>query len=145
MLIEFQRALADLTSNPELVNQFRSDPFRLHEYYSLDDGEFRQLVVVAQSPGMRANCILYRANRLAPIAINLPETCRMLGDQLEALLSEYWKAQPITNVHFLLETQAFCDFLHKKKIPETARLKLQEESLIVKAKIAYSRAKGSIA
>jgi len=67
----------------------------------------------------------------------------MLGDQLEALLSEYWKAQPITNVHFLLETQTFCDFLHKKEIPETARLKLQEESLIVKAKIAYSRANGS--
>lgn len=139
MLIDFQRALADLTSNPELVNQIRIDSSRLHDLYRLNEVELRQLVAVVQSPGMRANCILYRANRLAPIAVNLPETCRILGDRLEELVSEYWKSQPITNVHFLLETQTFCDFLQMREIPYPARQKLQEESSIVKAKIAYSR------
>jgi len=139
MLIEFQRALADLTSNPELVNQIRINPSRIHDLYRLNELEHRQLVAVVQSPGMRANCILYRANRLAPIAINLPETCRLLGDRLEELVSEYWKSQPITNVHFLLETQAFCDFLQMRELPHPARQKLQEESSIVKAKIVYSR------
>ncbi len=139
MLIDFQRALADLTASPELTQKIRIDPIDLRERYELDDQEFHQLVAIVQSPGMRANCILYRANRLAPIAINLPETCRLLGDRLEELVSEYWRSQPITNVHFLVETDLFCKFLHSQEIPGKAARALRNESALVQAKINYSR------
>lgn len=142
MLIDFQRALADLTASPELTRQVRRDPQVLRELYSLEEREFRQIAAVASSPGMTANCMLYRANRLAPIALNLPRTCEHLHDRLAELLSDYWHAEPITNVHFLLETERFCRFLQSQVLPDAARISLEAEASLVAAKIAYSKSAG---
>ncbi len=64
--------------------------------------------------GMACNCILYRANRLAPLALNLHGFCKALGPRLGPLLSEYSVLYPNTNVHFYLECDRFCQFVVKK-------------------------------
>ncbi len=61
--------------------------------------------------GMALNCMLYRANRLAPLALNLPRFCRELGPRLGPLLSEYSVLHPNTRVHFYLECERFGQFI----------------------------------
>jgi len=69
MLVEFQQALADLTASPDLCIQFRREPAILHQRYELTEREWRRLVGIVQHPGMACACIVYRANRLAPLAL----------------------------------------------------------------------------
>ena len=102
MLVEFQQALADLTASPELCVRVRQEPSLLKERYELTDREWHRLVGIVRHPGMACACMVYRANRLAPLALNIPETCRALGKQLRAVVSEYWRLYPEGNVHFFL-------------------------------------------
>lgn len=111
MLIEFQQAFADLVASPELCISVRSDPGVLRERYQLSDLEWRQLVGIVNDPGMECNCMLYRANRLAPLALNLPELVKALGDDLRPTLDQYWSAYSNTDVHFLVESHRFCEFV----------------------------------
>lgn len=113
-LAAFQRALTDLTASPALCRRVRADPSWLSENYALTPRERDRLAGIARSAGMEANCILYRANRLAPVALNCPELCDALGADLTALISAYWDAEPTTNVHFLVETERFCAFLESR-------------------------------
>lgn len=140
MLIDFQRALADLTASPSLCRRVRREPQALRDMYDLTDKEWRRLVGVVGSRGMEANCMLYRANRLAPVALNLPCTCKALGDDLTRLISAYWESEPVTDVHFLIETDRFCRFLLKQPgIPAAALTELDREHAVVAAKLAVSR------
>ena len=84
--------------------------------------------------------MLYRANRLAPVALNLPETCAALGDQLNPLISAYWESEPTTDVHFLVEADRFCKFLRNAAdlAPEVQAL-LEGEHAIVAAKLSATR------
>lgn len=111
MLADFQQALADLTASPALSQRVRDDPSALHEGYELTDREWRRLVSIARHPGMACACTVYRANRLAPLALNVPETCNALGNDLRAAVSAFWATCPETNVHFFVETDRFCRFL----------------------------------
>jgi len=111
MLVEFQQALADLVESPELCRQIRADPTRLQQKYDLSTREYDRLVKMVNQKAMACNCMLYRANRLAPLALNLPDSCRMLGPRLGPLLSEYSLLYPNTNVHFYLECDRFCRFI----------------------------------
>jgi hypothetical protein len=70
---------------------------------------------------MEANCTLYRANRLIPVALNCPRTCDRLGDDLERLICLYWESEPSTNVHFLFEVDRFCRFLARRDDPRWAQ------------------------
>jgi hypothetical protein len=140
VLVDFQMALADLTASPALCREVRAHPQVLRERYELTDKEWRRLVGIAGSRGMEANCMLYRANRLAPVALNLPATCAALGDGLTQLISAYWEAEPITNVHFLIEADRFCRFLAAQPdLPDATRSLLAKEHAIVAAKLAASR------
>lgn len=140
MLIDFQRALADLTASPSLCREVRAAPQILRETYDLTEKEWRRLVGIVGSKGMEANCILYRANRLAPVALNLPNTCHALGDELNRLICAYWDSEPITDVHFLVEADRFCRFLLAQPgLPTEALTALQEEGAIVAAKLEASR------
>jgi hypothetical protein len=140
MLVEFQKALAELTASPRLCSEMRRAPERLRERYRLTDKEWRQLTGVAGSKGMEANCMLYRANRLAPVALNLPETCDAIRDELNDLISAYWDSEPTTDVHFLVEADRFCRFLQAQPgLPEGARRLLDREHAVVAAKLAASR------
>jgi hypothetical protein len=114
MLVEFQQALADLVASPDLCRQVRADPASLRERYQLSDREYDRLVKMVNHRAMALNCMLYRANRLAPIALNLHEFCTLLGPRLGPLLSEYSLCYPNTNVHFYLECDRFCRFVLSK-------------------------------
>lgn len=140
MLVDFQTALADLTASPALCRNVRANPEVLRKRYDLTDKEWRRLVGIVGSKGMEANCMLYRANRLAPVALNLPETCSALGTRLATLLSAYWNAEPVTNVHFLIEADRFCRFLYEQTdLPAAARSLLAKEHAVVADKLTASR------
>lgn len=111
MLVEFQQALADLVASPGLCRQVRGDPGELRRRYDLSDTEYARLVAMANQRGMECNCMLYRANRLAPLALNLHDFCTALGPRLGPLLTEYSTLFPNTNVHFYLECDRFCRFI----------------------------------
>lgn len=138
-LAAFQTVLADLAASPDLVRAVRADAAALNRY-ELTAKERARLVAIAASHGMHANCILYRANRLAPLALNLPETCAALGDQLPALTAAYWAAEPRTDVHFLLEADRFARYLAGLNLPEPARTALAPEAALVAGRLAASRA-----
>lgn len=140
MLIDFQRALADLTASPSLCREVRHAPAVLRERYQLTDKEWRRLMGIVTSKGMEANCMLYRANRLAPVALNLPETCEALRDDLTSLISAYWELEPTTDVNFLIETDRFCQFLKSQPgLSSQARDTLAREHALVAAKLRASQ------
>jgi hypothetical protein len=150
MLADFQQALADLTASPELCIRARFDPPLLREKYQLTEREWARLVAIVQHKGMECACIVYRANRLAPLALNIPRTCKALGADLRTVVSEFWTAFPETNVHFFVETDRFCRFL-KAKLAEGQTFVtdvssiLAEESAIVAAALQESYTETSIA
>lgn len=114
MLVEFQQALADLVASPEACRRARANPEQLRLRYNLSPREYDRLVAMVNHKGMAWNCMLYRANRLSPLVLNLPEFCRALGPRLGPLLSEYSERHPNTNVHFYLECDRFCRFIEAK-------------------------------
>lgn len=114
MLVEFQQALADLVASPDLCREILVEPDLLKERYDLSEREYERLVKIVNHKAMACNCMLYRANRLAPIALNLHEFCTRLGHRLGPLLSEYAVLYPNTNVHFYLECDRFCQFIRNK-------------------------------
>lgn len=143
MLADFQQALADLTASPALCYRVRDDPLALHEMYALTEREWKRLVGIVQHRGMQCACIVYRANRLAPLALNLPLTCQALGEDLRTIVSEFWAAFPETNVHFFAETDRFCRFLKAKLdegeiFPAEVGAALAHESALVRAALEES-------
>lgn len=142
MLAEFQKALADLTASPELCRSVRRDPEVLRPQYDLTDLEWRRLAGIAASKGMEANCMLYRANRLAPVALNLPETCEAIRDDLNDLISAFWEAEPTTDVNFLVEADRFCRYLDAQPdLSVEARAALDAEHAVLATKLAFSRSR----
>ena len=143
MLAEFQQALADLTASPALVAQVRAEPGVLRERYQLTERELQRLLGIARHPGMRCACMVYRSNRLAPLALNTPETCRALGPQLREVVEAFWAAYPETNVHFFVETDRFCRFLHARiaqglEVPPAVPAALAREAAAVAAALEES-------
>ncbi len=147
MLGEFQQALADLTASPTLCIRVRQEPDLLRRSYQLTEREFDRLVGIARHPGMQCACIVYRANRLAPLAMNVPDTCKALGPALREVVEAFWAAHPETNVHFFIETDRFCQFLQAKLAdgwlvaPEVAEA-LSRESAVVAAALQESYTEG---
>jgi hypothetical protein len=140
LLKDFQIALADLTASPALCREVRASPDILRARYNLTDKELRRLAEIAASKGMEANCVLYRANRLAPVALNLPDTCAALGSDLNRLISAYWAVEPTTNVHFLIEADRFCTFLRDQSgLPQVALAQLEREHQLLSARLSASR------
>jgi hypothetical protein len=137
MLIDFQQALADLVSSPQFCRDVRDNPSLLGERYRLNERERERLVALANHPAMRLNCMLYRANRLAPLAMNLGGFCKALGPRLGPLLTEYTALNPSTNVHFYRECDRFCSFLEAKledglELNDEEREVFAKEALVVR-------------
>lgn len=146
MLVDFQIALAELTASPALCRQVRAAPATLRERYDLTNKEWRRLVGIVASRGMEANCMLYRANRLAPVVLNLPETCTALGARLNPMISAFWEAEPRTDVHFLVEADRFCRFLSDQcELPSQVQSILGREHAVVAGKLAFSRSIAGVA
>ena len=143
MLIEFQQALADMVASPEFCRQVRVSPLLLRERYVLSEREFERLIKMVNHKAMALNCMLYRANRLAPLAMNLHKFCTLLGKRLGPLLSEYAILYPNTNVHFYLECDRFCQFILTKlregyELEPEARAALEEEHSKIKTGLMAS-------
>ena len=113
MLADFQGALADLVASPALTLEVRADPGLLHRRYALSAREARQLEGVARNRGMSANCMIYRANRLAPLAIEAPRTCEALGEDLHDVLCAFWAATPDAQAQFLPEASRFLAYVEE--------------------------------
>lgn len=147
MLADFQQALADLVASPQLCRQTAQRPELLRERYDLDDREVHRLHLMVRDTGMAANCILYRANRLTPIVLNLPQLCDALGSDLRAVLSAYWEATPTTHAHFLVEADRFRAYvdakLHDGRLPDAlvpaVREVLATEGATLTARLHASR------
>ena len=137
MLVEFQQALADLVASPALCRQVRADPNLLRLRYELSHREYERLTNMVRQRGMTFNCMLYRANRLAPLALNLYGFCRALGPRLGPLLTEYTERHPHSNVHFYLECDRFCAFVESKlsegyELEPDARAVFADECMMVR-------------
>ena len=142
-LAAFQRALTDFTASPAFCRAVMADPSLLKAHYELTAEEIGRLAAIVSSRGMEANCMLYRANRLAPVALNCPELCVALGDDLNRLISDYWESEPTTNVHFLVETERFCSYLAARDdLSLAARAALTVEHARVRERLAASAARG---
>ncbi len=144
MLIDFQQALADMVASPQLCRAVREQPRVLLERYDLSELEHGRLVAMAKHRGMTSNCVLYRANRLAPLVLNLPDLCRALGDDLTPLLEDYWAAYPNTDVNFLVESDRFCQSVLDKAdggfvLAERAREALEREHANLKLRLLASQ------
>lgn len=111
MLAEFQQAMADLVASPARVQAARADPAAWLADYDLTDAERRRLAGFLVQPGLALGCMVYRANRLAPVAMHLTELCRAIGPGLRALMDDFWQAHPHSEPNPLLECARFCDFL----------------------------------
>ncbi|UTP40330.1 hypothetical protein M9M90_03900 [Phenylobacterium sp. LH3H17] len=114
MLADFQQALADLTASPELCMAVKIDPSLLMRRYQLTALEAGRLEGIVRHPGMACSCMVYRANRLAPLALNTPRLCKALGPDLRAVASDYWADHPQSNVHFYVEADRFCRFVRRE-------------------------------
>ena len=144
MLVEFQQALADLVASPELCRRVRADGGELDRRYRLSARERGRLLGVVTHRGMGRTCTLYRANRLAPLALNLPHVCRTLAGELPAVLDDYWTAHPSTDVHFLVESERFCAFLaaelaRGRPLPAGVAEALDAERPVLALRLAASR------
>ena len=145
MLADFQQALADLTASPALCNAVRRDAAReLAARYDLTPRETARLAAMAADKGMECACIVYRANRLAPHALNLPRTCRALGPALRDIASDYWAAYPEGNVHFYIEAERFCRYVdeqiaHGWTLPAGLVEVMRDEAAVIAAALAESR------
>lgn len=147
MLCEFQQALVDLTASPALCVRARQDRGALRFMYRLSEREAARLQAIVDHPGMECACIVYRANRLAPLALNLPRTCRVLGPALRRVASDYWALYPEGNVHFFVETERFCRHLEAllkadDSLPAALPRVLAEEAAVVRLGLAESHAEG---
>jgi hypothetical protein len=110
-LLGFQRALAALISDPALVRRVIREPAVALATYDLTCQDLARLATMARSRGMSTNCILYRANRLTPLARLLPLTLAAIGSDLRDVLDRYWRIRPETSFQFAGEVASFGHFL----------------------------------
>jgi hypothetical protein len=143
MLADFQQALADVTASPAAVLRAREDPSILAARYRLTDRELDRLIGIIRHPGMRAACMLYRANRLAPLVMYLRDSCRALGPSLREMLDEFWAVHPEVDVHFFVEADRFRAFLEAKvaaglPLPPEVMRHLRREGAVIRAAVRGS-------
>jgi hypothetical protein len=110
----FQQALCDLIASPQLCLALRANPEATLAGYQLSARERKRLMEVVWQRGMSTNCTLYRSNRVTPIYTLLTLTCRALGDQLRALLDEFWDAKEYQDGQFHSEVERFAAFLSRR-------------------------------
>ncbi|HEX6040443.1 hypothetical protein [Longimicrobium sp.] len=113
-LLAFQRAMADLAASPALRARVRDDAESALAPYTLTDLERRRLASAAGQPGMRVNGMLYRSNRLGPIAAQLPYSFVLIGPALRGLMDAYWERHPGFERNAPLEVRRFADFLRER-------------------------------
>ncbi len=110
-LADFQRALADLVSSPDLCGCVRTDSPGVLDRYTLTARERSRIVAIVNQRGMSVNCTLYRSSRFEALYTLLPLTCLILGDQLRAELDQYWRFREHSDLQFRTEVAYWTEFL----------------------------------
>lgn len=110
----YQTALARMTLDPALCRRILAEGERALSGYDLTPRELRRLAAIVRQPGMRVNCTLSRANRLAAISGLLPRTCDLLQDQLRELLDRFWGQHDMASLQTLPAGLEFAAFLERE-------------------------------
>ena len=113
-LAAFQRAMADMAASPALCGRVREDADAALAAYALSDVERRRVASAAAQVGMRVNCMLYRSNRLSPLASQLPNTFLVLGSGLRAVADGYWAENPVLERNAPTEVRRFAAFVQRR-------------------------------
>jgi hypothetical protein len=142
MMIDLQKATAEITASTALCVAVRNNPQLLDQRYNLTAREKRQLVAMANHPGMQASCTLYRINRVVPLIMNLPQTIEALGAGLEPLLVAYWEEHPWGYRYSYVECERFCNWLRERPhqwgaTPDRVRQSLAVEEGHLEAKLLH--------
>lgn len=106
--------------------------------------ELTPLAAMAAHRGGEGACIAYRANRLAPLASNLPRTCLALGPALRDIAADYRAAYPEGDAQVVIESERFCRYVAEQiddgwPLPPGLAQALHEESAAIAAALAESR------
>ena len=120
-LDEFQRALAAVVADPDLVWRIRRGDSTWAQVFDLDARESERLVEMAVDPGMEVMCSLYRSNRLTALVRTVPALVDALGERLADVASQFWVATPRTDMQFRSEGFAFCHFT-RQQFPDDTEL-----------------------
>ncbi|HEX8393559.1 MAG TPA: hypothetical protein VF665_14540 [Longimicrobium sp.] len=111
-LADFQRAIVALAASPELCARVRAgDDAEGLRGYTLTERERMRLRDAAGQRGMTVNAMLYRSNRLAPLASQLRYTCFLLGTAMRGLASAYWAQNPVVERNAPTEVRRFAAFV----------------------------------
>ncbi|MFM7465497.1 MAG: hypothetical protein ACKO28_08530 [Cyanobium sp.] len=142
MMIDLQKATAEITASTALCVAVRDNPQLLDQRYSLTAREKRQLLAMANHPGMQASCTLYRINRLVPLIMNLPQTIEALGSGLEPLLVAYWEEHSCGYRYSYVECERFCNWLRERShlwgaTPDRVRHSLAAEESRLQANLLH--------
>ena len=113
-ILDFQRALADMTLDFQLAAAVRARGVGALDGYELTQREGLRLEAVARQPGMALNCTLARANRFAAIHDVFPMTCVLLEPELKGLLDELWSVHRPDNYQLSGEEAAFAKFVEDR-------------------------------
>lgn len=113
-LAAFQRAMADLAASPALCGRVREDAEAALAGYALTEVERRRVASAAAQRGMRVNCMLYRSNRLSPLASQLPNTFLLLGPALRDAADGYWAENPALERNAPAEVRSFAAYVRRR-------------------------------
>jgi hypothetical protein len=136
MLAEFQQAMADLVASVARVQAARADPEAWLAGYELTAVERQRLTGFLAQPGLALGCMVYRANRLAPVAMHLTALCRAIGPGLREAMDAFWLAHPHSEPNPLLECARFCDFIEGR--PGVPREELAQARATIAEALAAS-------
>jgi hypothetical protein len=106
-LQDFQRATAEFIASPERCLRAIADFEGEIAAFTLTDRERRRLWAMLNDPGMSANCMLYRVNRMVPILEVLPRTWRLLGSAAKPELHAFWRSFPEAMPQYADEARRF--------------------------------------
>lgn len=113
-LRSYQTAFARMTLDPALCRRIMAEGDAALADYDLTPLELRRLTAIVRQPGMKVNCTLSRANRLAAISGLLPRTCDLLSGQLRELLDRFWSERTMANLQTLPAGLEFAAFLERE-------------------------------
>lgn len=112
-LAGFQRAMRDIAASPALGAAVLRDPAGSLAAYPLSEREVRRLADAAGQRGMRVNRMLYRSNRMSPVASQLRHTCIALGGRLREVADGFWAESPMLERNAPREVRGFAAYLRR--------------------------------
>jgi hypothetical protein len=110
-LADFQRAFAVVVADPAGWAKRLHDPHATIGSLALTAVERARLQRILAHPGMAANHLLLRANRMMPIQGALPLTCDWLRDRLDAVLDAWLASSHDASVQYTREAARFARWL----------------------------------